>query len=396
MGARDTTAGSAPTLDADLYSDAALRDSRELFARIRDAGPVVWLPRNRMYAMGRFDDVRSALRDDELFLSGKGVAANRLTNFLGRETTLFSDGDTHVRRRRVLMGSLGAKALEATVEPLAAEATAVVDDLLRRDRFEATADFSSRLPTAVVAGLVGVTGGSDRMLRWAAATFDGLGPINRRALRSLRRSVGLFLYAQRLRPGAVAPRSWAASVFDAQRAGELGAREARALIIDLVAPALDTTILATTHLIWALARNPHLWRQIKDNPDLISAAVVENVRLASPIRGFTRTLARDAHIGEDVLPKGTRIALLFGAANLDETRFPDPERFDPTRSGGNHLGWGNGAHTCVGIHLAKLEMRLLLEAMIPRVETIAAGHPERLLNNTLQGIARLPASFAGG
>jgi cytochrome P450 len=66
------------------------------------------------------------------------------------------------------------------------------------------------------------------------------------------------------------------------------------------------------------------------------------------------------------------------------------------RPDGNHLGWGNGAHTCVGIHLAKLEMRLLLEAMVPRVETIAAGHPERLLNNTLQGIARLPASFAAG
>ena len=383
----------APALDLDLYEDAALRDSRDVFRRIRDAGSVVWLPRHRMYAMGRFDDVRSALRDDELFLSGRGVAANRPINLLGRETTLFSDGERHARRRRVLMRSLSAKALEAILEPLASEATAVVDELVRRRHFEAGADFAARLPVSVVAKLVGVRGGSDRMLRWAAATFEGLGPLNRRALRSLRHSLGLFLYSLRLQPGAVAPGSWAASVFQAQRSGELGAREARALIIDFVAPALDTTILASTHLVWVLSHESDAWRQLRERRDLIPAAVVENVRLASPIRGFTRTLARDWHHDGVELPKGSRVALLFGAANLDETRFPDPERFDLTRPDGNHLGWGNGPHTCVGIHLAKLEMRLLLEAMVERVDRITTGAPHPLCNNTLQGIARLQATF---
>ena len=384
---------SAPTLELDLYADAVLRDSREAFARIREAAPVVWLPRHGMYAMGRHDDVRTALRDDEVFLSGQGVAANALTNRLGRGTTLFSDGAAHVRRRRVLMRSLAAKALEAVQEPLAAEAASVVGELLGRVRFEAAAELSSRLPARVVAGLVGVPGGSDRMLRWAAATFDGLGPLNRRSLRSLRHSLGLVLYSLRLRPGAVARGSWADSVFAAQRAGELGPREARALIIDFVAPSLDTTILATTHLVWLLARNPSAWDQIRASPDLIPAAVTENVRLASPIRGFTRALARDHAVGGVDLPKGSRVALLFGAANLDETRFRDPESFDLTRSDPSHLGWGNGPHTCVGIHLAKLEMRLLLEAMTPSVEAITTGAPEPMLNNTLQGIARLPASF---
>ncbi len=387
------SASAVPLLDLDLYEDAVLRDSRDAFARIREAGRVVWLPRHRMYAMGRFDDVRSALREDELFLSGKGVAANGLTNLLGRETTLFSDGDTHMRRRRVLMRSLGAKALEMIQEPLATEAATVVEELLRRRRFEASADLASRLPVSVVARLVGVSGGSDRMLRWAAATFDGLGPLNRRALRALRHSLGLFFYSLRLQPNAVETGSWAASVFEAQRSGELSMREARALIVDFVAPALDTTILATTHLVWILAHDAAAWQQLRESPALIPAAVVENVRLASPIRGFTRTLARDWHIDGIDLPKDSRIAVLFGAANLDETRFPQPESFDLTRPDGNHLGWGNGPHTCVGIHLAKLEMRLLLEAMSPRVDAISTAAPERLRNNTLQGIARLPATF---
>ena len=101
----------APSLDIDLYADAALRDSRDVFACVRAAGPVVWLPRHRMYAMGRFDDVRAALRNDEVFRSGEGVAANRIVNLMGRDTTLFSDGDTHTARRNVLKRSLGAKAL---------------------------------------------------------------------------------------------------------------------------------------------------------------------------------------------------------------------------------------------------------------------------------------------
>ncbi len=383
----------APTLDVDLYEDAVLADSREVFARIRETAPVVWLPRHRMYAMGRFDDVRAALREDDLFLSGKGVAANRLTNLLGRDTTLFSDGVTHTRRRRVLMRSLGAKALEAIRDPLAREAAAVVAELLPRRQFEATTDFASRLPVSVVAKLVGLQAGSERMLRWAAATFDGLGPANRRALRSAQHTLALGIYSVRLRPSAAPTGSWAATVFDAQRAGELSAREARALIIDFVAPALDTTILASTHLIWTLARNPAAWQQIRKRPELIPAAVIENVRLASPIRGFTRTLARDWHAGGIDVPSGGRIALLFGAANLDETRFPEPEAFDLTRADGNHLGWGNGPHTCVGIHLAKLEMRLLLEAMAPHVASITAGPPKPLRNNTLQGMAQLPAAF---
>lgn len=91
---------SAPSLDVDLYAPDVLADSQELFTRIREAGPVVWLPRHRLYAIGPFADVRGALRDDGVFRSGDGVAANPLTNRLGKDTTLNSDDDSHIRRRR--------------------------------------------------------------------------------------------------------------------------------------------------------------------------------------------------------------------------------------------------------------------------------------------------------
>ncbi len=165
------------------------------------------------------------------------------------------------------------------------------------------------------------------------------------------------------------------------------------MVIDFVAPSLDTTILATAHLLWLLAQHPERWQQIRDDPALIPATVVEAVRLASPIRGFTRMVARDVEVAGTPLRAGDRVALLFGAANLDERQFPEPTIFDPTRPKGAHLGWGNGPHTCVGIHLAKLEMRTLLTAMVPRVREIHAETPTRIANNTLQGIASMPATL---
>ena len=383
----------APALDVDLYDDAVLRDSRDAFAQVRAAGPVVWLPRNRMFAIGRFADVRAALHNDDVFQSGAGVAANPISNRLGRGTTLFSDGEEHRNRRKVLLRSLGAKALAATQERIDQHADELIERLIAMAGFDAATDFARHLPTTVVADLVGVREDPARLLRWAAATFDALGPLNRRGRRAARTSASLLLYSRRLDLERVKPASWAASVFKARDRGELTTAEAKALVIDFVAPALDTTILASTYLLWILSRHSESWHEIREDPDLIPRVLVENVRRASPIRGFTRELRQEHELDGVTLPTGSRVALLFGSANLDETEFPNPESFDLHRENKVQLGWGNGPHTCVGIHLAKLEMQALLRAMVPRVAAISAGPAERLLNNTLQGITRLPASF---
>ncbi len=251
-------------------------------------------------------------------------------------------------------------------------------------------------PHAPSLRLVGIRDrGSDTMLRWAARHVRCARPANGRARRQLRHSLGLLLFTRRLRPASVTPDSWAASVFEAQERGELSAREAQALIIDFVAPALDTTILATSHMLWLLGTHPDVWQELRADPSLASSVVMESVRLASPVRTFTRTLARDHVIGDVQLPRGSRIAVLYGSANLDERQFPDPERFDIHRPNLAHVGWGNGPHTCVGIHLAKLEMRTLLAHMIPAVTAIEVADRVPLRNNCLQGAAHMRARFTG-
>jgi cytochrome P450 len=380
---------SAP--DLDLYTPAVSEDSAAAFARIRAAGPLVWLPRHRLWAIGRFEQVRDALRDDELFISGNGVAANPMTNLAARGTTLFSDGEPHATRRKVLMRSLGAKALAPIAARLDAEAEEIVGSLVGGATFDAARDFSSGLPMRVVADLVGIRVSKDRLLGWGASSFDVLGPLNRRGLRASVNGLGMLAYSQRLSRSRVVPGSWAESVFEAAELGEISKREARAMVVDFVAPSLDTTILASTQMLWLLGRNPEAWQRLRADPELIGAAVVEAVRLASPIRGFTRQVSRDAEFAGTRLRAGERAVLLFGAANLDERRYPDPERFELDRPPGGNLGWGFGPHTCVGIHLAKLEMAALLRALVAQVEKIEiAGPPTRIRNNTLQGIGSLP------
>jgi cytochrome P450 len=190
----------------------------------------------------------------------------------------------------------------------------------------------------------------------------------------------------------VKPGRWAACVLVAGNDGVLNAAERKAMVIDFIGPSLDTTILASAQLLWSLGTNPDAWRELRENPDLVPAAALEAVRLASPVRGFTRIVQRDTEIDGSVLRAGQRVVLLYASANMDETQFERPRVFSLHRKGTN-LGWGFGAHACVGMHLSKLEMHALLRAMIPAVSQISVSKPVPLLNNTLQGFTSLQAAF---
>ena len=389
-GARDAA---TPSLDLDLFGRRALADPLPHMAAVRAAGPAVWLPRNRLWAIGRYQPVYAALRSPEVFASGRGVAANTPVNALSRSTVLCSDADDHQRRRRVLLGSLAPKSLTTVQATLEQTAEELVTRLVRKGDFDGVRDFASTLPVDVVADLVGLRVPAGRLLAWGGATFDALGPYNRGALGSAARAGQMLLFARRLRARDVTEGGWAASVFRAADEGTLTRHEARTMIIDFVAPSLDTTILASAHMLWLLGVTPGLWQRVRDDPAVIPSVVAESVRLSSPVRAFTRYVTRDTEVGGVPVPAGSRALLLYAAANRDPDRFPDPDRVDLDRRSGDQLGWGTGPHTCVGMHLAKLEMAALLRAMVPRVASIRVGRPTPLRNNVLQGMSALPAAF---
>jgi cytochrome P450 len=380
-----------PVFEGDLYARSALRDPYGSYRRIRDLGQAVWLPRRRMWAVGRFDDVKTALRAHGVLVSGRGIAANGLLNHLVQPITLTSDGEVHKRRKSVLMHPLTASSLQELRPRLEAEADRLVERLATGETFEAVSQLASHMPVTVVAELVGLNpAGRKRMLVWAAATFNALGVMNLRGLGALRRLSSFALYSWRLRPEDLEPDGWARRLFDAADRKGLTHKEARAMLHDYVGPALDTTILATAHMLWLLATNSEAFEELRATPSLVPSVVNEAVRLASPIRGFTRYAAADFPLGEQVISKGSRALILFASANRDERQYAHPDAFDVRRNPRDHVGWGHGQHVCAGMHLSRLEMELLLSALVRHVSKIETDAPKPIWNNVLQGFQTLP------
>lgn len=383
-----------PAVDADLYADAAILDPHPRYRAIRALGPAVWLSAHDAWAIGRFADVRAALRADAVLVSGRGVAMNDVLNGQEARITLSSDGDLHRQLRGVLMKPMMPSALRDVQVQVQALADELVDGLLARDDFDGATDFAQHLPVAVISHLVGLPeAGRQRMLAWAAATFDALGPMNARAEAALPVLFEMLEYARGIERDQLRPDGWAARVFAAVDDGRLDETDARGLLIDYIAPSLDTTILGTSQLLFQLGRDPEQWALVRANPELIPRAVDEAVRLGTPVRGFSRLAVADYDCDGTTIPAGDRVLVLYASANRDERRFVDPDRFDVTRDAKDHVGFGHGVHRCAGGYVAELEMQSLLRAMVARVRRIEVGEPERALNNVLGGFRGFRASF---
>lgn len=381
-----------PIYDVDLYSDEVLRDPYPHYKALRELGAVVWLPRNGLHAVARFEDVRAALRNPAVFSSAQGVAANDHVNTISRGTTLASDAPLHDRLRAIIAAPLLPRALEEIAPQIRTEARRLVDELVDRGQFDAVSDLAQHLPLTIVSKLVGLEDhGRSSMLRWAAATFNVLGSMNARACTALKDVQEMRAYLggdeirSRLRSG-----SWGDRIFAAADRGEVEPERCPVLMRDYLGPSLDTTIFATANLVLLFGRHPAQWDLVRNDPPLIPNAINEALRLESPVRGFTRHLAADATIGGLTIPRESRLLLLYASANRDERKWQDPERFDVKRRANDHLGFGNGTHMCAGLHLARLEMTALLEVLVERVAGFEIGEPVLALNNVLRGLASLP------
>lgn len=385
-----------PVFNADLFDPKILQDSYPSFREIRDLGDVVWSPPLGMFLVGRFKDVQACLRDNDTLISGRGVSANQSQfgeNTGGRPTgVLTMDGEEQVRIKRLLMKPLMPNALQALKEKIEAEAASVVARLADGAEFEAMSTLASHLPIRIVADLVGLTeAGHERLLRWSVAAFDTFGPVDSPRTIAAGPILGELLgFAGQVSRDTVLPGSWAAGLFDAVDRGEIDLNTARLMIFDYTVPSLDTTILATGEMLWRLATEEGAFDAIRNDPSLVTSVVYESARLATPIRGFTRYVARDFPVSDSVLPEGSRVFLLNAAGNRDERRYADPDRFDLRRNPRDNLAWGHGRHLCVGMHLAIMEMEAVLRALVRSVRKIEAGDPTRLVNNFLQGYQRLP------
>ncbi|GAA1855362.1 cytochrome P450 [Pseudonocardia ailaonensis] len=383
-----------PVDDVDLFSDEARIDPYPVYDRMREAGPVVHLVRQDLFALTRYADVRAALMDWKTFSSAKGVFVDPGINAQLEGITLCSDPPDHTMMRGVLGRPLRQELMRAISSTIEAAADEIVTRLVARGRFDAATELAEHLPMTVVSELVGLgEGNRGKMLEWAEAIWNVQGPVNERFTAS-GPLVGEFLdfAANEAVPGKIEPDGWADQLYQAADRGELPRDKCPVMMLDYVTPSLDTTILAITNAVALFARHPEQWELLRADRSLIPHAINESLRIESPVPQFSRVLTEDHEIDGVALPAGSRVALLYGAANRDPRKYPDPARFDITRRPSDQLSFGRGEHVCIGMNLARLEMSALLGRLADEVAEFEIVSARPLLNNGLRGLESLVVS----
>jgi cytochrome P450 len=171
----------------------------------------------------------------------------------------------------------------------------------------------------------------------------------------------------------------------------LPARDMAGYYIIVATAGHDTTSASTAGAMQALAQDPDQWARVRRDRSLLPGIVEEAIRWTSPVQHFMRTAAEDVEMGGQLIRKGDWMMINYVAANHDPAQFDNPRKFDAARSPNRHLAFGAGAHQCLGLHLARLEMRILFEALLDRIESVElAGEPARATSTFVGGLKRLP------
>lgn len=174
----------------------------------------------------------------------------------------------------------------------------------------------------------------------------------------------------------------------------LGHLEAMSYYIIAATAGHDTTSNTTAGAMWALAENPDQFMKVKDNPALIPSMVEESIRWETPVKHFMRTATDDAEVAGQKIAKGDWMMLCYPSGNRDEAVFDDPYKFNAERSPNKHVSFGYGAHICLGQHLGRMEMRVLWEELLPRLESVTLdGEPKRTEANFVCGPKTVPIRF---
>jgi fatty acid omega-hydroxylase len=178
--------------------------------------------------------------------------------------------------------------------------------------------------------------------------------------------------------------------------GPMSPEEAASNAVLLLIAGHDSTVNTIAHCVLTLLRNPESLDLLRSQPELIPKAIEEVQRLQSAVQFFpSRSATADIEIGGIIIPAGSVVHLMYGAANRDPAMFPEPNKFDPRRRNNQHFGWGSGIHTCMGGPLARLEVNLALENFLLRVENprLVVDPPPYRQSQVFRGPRHLEVEF---
>jgi cytochrome P450 len=384
----------------DPFVHSSHEDPYPIYRILRDKIPVYYNDERDVWALTRFDDVQSAARDWRTFSSAAGVELDDAGAQFGVLAGSFIDQDPpgHDLLRKVLAKRFSPKSILELREVVEKEVDRLLARLLDRHEADLAEEFAAPLPVAMVSEMLGLPAEDRGFLEGTARDIVVRTPGRREIPRTASDAASNLLeyFREHVRAQRGRPRAGLLDqVLEASIDGQAVPTETvLGMCYLLFVAGTETTSSLISSSLLALARHPQQRALLAADASSIPTAIEELLRYESPVQQLARRVVTDVELHGRRIPEGSRVALLFGAANRDERRFPDADRLDVTREPRRHLGFGEGIHHCLGAPLARLEARIALERLLAAVpEYEVAGPVERLPSNTTRGVARLPVVY---
>jgi cytochrome P450 len=378
------------------------------YAMLRSRAPIHRMPSGSVLVT-RYEDALAVYRDPVHASSDKKVEFRPKfgdSPLYEHHTTslVFSDPPLHTRVRRLIMGALNQKAIARMESDVHALVGRLLDRLAEMPQANFIDDFAARIPVEVIGNLLCVPREERTPLRaWSLAILSGLEPApSREILEKGDRAVTEFvdylrilIEARRRKPGDYES-DVLTRLIQGERDGErLTETELHHNCIFLLNAGHETTTNLIGNGLWLLLTNPQELERLRADPALVPSAVEEMLRFEGPIQLNNRRLLAPMTLGGEALPEGTSITIAIGAANRDPAQFPDPDRFDVVRNPNRHVAFGQGAHACAGMNVARMEGRVAFSRLLERFARIElAGEPVRDRRIRFRGFRDLPVRLS--
>lgn len=348
-----------PAVERPLYDPNApdFQDRMfEVYRAMRDDEPVYRIAEGH-YALTRYDDVRRVVSDSATFSS---VAAETHTRL---PMLNFMDPPRHTALRALVSRAFTPRGIAGREQRVRQIVTELLD-ALDPDRAEFVHGFATLLPSIVMGEMIGVPDGLlERFRVLCHESLWGTPDGRESAAAKIYELFAELLVERRARPKD----DLMTALVNAEVDGEaLTEPELLGFCFLLIHGGNDTTTSLLTNGIELLARHPDQRAELVAEPELLPNAIEEMLRVASPTQTLPRTAVDDVELHGTVIPAGSRVMPIFGAANLDEREFPGSERFDIHRRVDRHLAFGHGIHFCLGAPLARQEARVAFEEILRR------------------------------
>lgn len=399
--------------DLDLFESGAPWPT---FKELRDKDPLHWseeaAPNHGFYSVTRYHDIVSVLRDPATFTS------ERFTNLEevdaeqeeARRSLLETDGSRHRALRRLLQGQFTPAAVAHYETFLRGLTATTLDNAFAKGEFDFVKEVAADFPINVLAKLLDVPAKDNRQLiDWGNRMIGFDDPEHADILISdpdsekyrlvpFRSPAALEVFAYgdalaRERRGKAGNDLISVLVNGEMSDGiPLSERDFHTNFLLLVVAGNETTRHTISHTMINLIQHPEQLARLQEDPELIPWAVEEFLRFASPVYHFRRTATKDVEMHGRTIKSGEKIVTWFASGNRDQTIFSDADRFDVTRNPNEHMTFGRGGpHMCLGNALARIELRVMFEDLISRIDSMEMTGPiDYLRSNFVHGIKRMP------